>query len=116
MTGRTGGPTGVGTGRRILIVAAQRPGVGEEVSWMRETTLQDARDGFTAHAAMYVLVMAALIVLNFFLTGFCWFVIPLVGWGSILALHYLHLRRVGKADATRPAQTRQQATTTGRVA
>jgi len=78
---------------------------------MREMTLEDARDGFTAHATMYVLVMAALIVLNLFLTGVWWFVILLVGWGIVLALHYLYLRRVAKADATRPAGTSQQATT-----
>jgi hypothetical protein len=67
---------------------------------MRETTLEDARAGFTAHAATYVLVMTALIVLNFsFLTGSWWSVIPLVGWGIVLALHYLSLRRVERADA-----------------
>ena len=50
----------------------------------------------------YVLVMTALIVLNFsFLTGFWWSVIPLVGWSVVLALHYLYLRRIGKADADR---------------
>jgi uncharacterized membrane protein len=83
---------------------------------MRETTVEDAGDGFTAHAIMYVLVMAALIVLNFFLTGFWWFVIPLVGWGIVLAAHYLYLRRVAKADAIRQARTQQQATTLDRVA
>jgi hypothetical protein len=41
-----------------------------------------------------------LIVLNFsFLTGSWWSVIPLVGWGIVLALHYLSLRRVERADA-----------------
>jgi 2TM domain len=83
---------------------------------MREMTVADARDGFTAHAALYVLVMAALIVLDLFLTGVWWFVIPLVGWGVVLALHYLSLRRVGKADATRQAWTNQQAPTARRVA
>jgi hypothetical protein len=83
---------------------------------MREMTVEDARDGFTAHAALYVLVMAALIVLNVFLTGVWWFVIPLVGWGIVLAGHYLYLRRGGKADARRQAWTEQQATTARRVA
>jgi hypothetical protein len=83
---------------------------------MREITFEDARDGFTAHAALYVLVMAALIVLNVFLTGVWWFVIPLVGWGIVLAGHYLYLRRGGKADARRQAWTEQQATTARRVA
>jgi hypothetical protein len=78
------------------------PGIGEEVSWMREDTLEDAREGFTAHAALYVLVMTALIVLNFsFVTGLWWSVIPLVGWGIVLALHYLHLRRIERAAVDR---------------
>ena len=86
---------------------------------MREMTVEDAREGFTAHAALYILVMAALIVLNLFLTGVWWFVIPLVGWGIVLALHYLYLlylRRGGKADAKRPARTEQQGTIARRVA
>ena len=83
---------------------------------MQERTLQDAREGFTAHATMYVLVMDALIVLNLFLTGVWWFVIVLVGWGIVLASHYLYVRRVSKADAKRPAWTNQQATTARRVA
>ena len=62
---------------------------------MREMTVEDAREGFTAHAALYVLVMAALIVLNLFLTGVWWFVIPLVGWGIVLALHYLYRQAGG---------------------
>jgi hypothetical protein len=88
------------------------PGIGEEVSWMRESTLEDAREGFTAHAALYVLVMTALIVLNFsFLTGFWWSVIPLVGWGIVLALHYLHLRRIGRAAAGRRVRPERRAAT-----
>ncbi|HET7519648.1 MAG TPA: 2TM domain-containing protein [Actinomycetes bacterium] len=81
---------------------------------MRESTLEGARDGFAAHAALYVLTMTALVVLNFsFLTGFWWSVIPLVGWGIVLALHYLHLWRIERAEgdrrtaaASHPASTR----------
>lgn len=77
---------------------------------MRETSLEDARDGFTAHAALCVLVMTALIVLNFsFLTGFWWSLIPLVGWGAVLALHYLSLRRIERADTERRAPTAKSA-------
>lgn len=79
---------------------------------MRENTLEDARDGFTAHAALYVLVMTALIVLNFWLqTKFWWSVIPLVGWGIVLGLHYLHLRRIERAAADRPARIERRAAT-----
>ena len=75
-----------------------------------------AVEGFTAHAALYVLVMAALIVLNLFLTGVWWFIIPLVGWGIILALHDLDLQWADRVDAKRQAWTDQQATTPERVA
>ena len=79
---------------------------------MRERYLEDARADFTAHAALYVLVMTAVIVLNFsFLTGFWWSVIPLVGWGVVLALHHLNLRRIERADADRRAPRRQDAAT-----
>jgi 2TM domain len=88
------------------------PGIGEEVSWMRETTLEDARAGFAAHAALYVLVMTALSVLNFsLLTGLWWSVIPLVGWGIVLTLHYLHLRRMERAAVDRRARGGQRAAT-----
>jgi fatty acid desaturase len=62
---------------------------------------EDAREAFAAHAVLYVLVMAALLVLNLFLTGFWWSGVVLVGWGVVLALHYLVLRRVGTAKAGR---------------
>jgi hypothetical protein len=79
---------------------------------MRETTVEDARDGFTAHAAVYVLVMTALIVLNSsFLTGFWWSVIPLVGWGVVLGLHYLSLRRMERAAVDRRARSQRGAVT-----
>lgn len=71
----------------------------------QQQKLEDTRDAFTAHATLYVLVMAALVVLNLFLTGFWWSVVVLVGWGIVLALHYLILRRVGTADTNRQART-----------
>jgi fatty acid desaturase len=96
-------------------------GIGEEVNWMREINVENARADFTAHAALYLLVMTALIALNFsFVTGFWWSVIPLVGWGVVLALvgwgvvlalHYLYLRRIERADADRRARNGQRATT-----
>ena len=56
--------------------------------------------------------MTTLIVLNFsFLTGFWWSGIVLVGWGIVLGLHYLYLRRTAKANTTRRARTEQRAAT-----
>jgi hypothetical protein len=46
-----------------------------------------------------------------FLTGFWWSVIPLVGWGVVLALHHLNLRRIERADADQRAPRRQHAAT-----
>jgi hypothetical protein len=74
----------------------------EDDEWAdQQRRLGDAREVFAAHAALYVLVMAALLVLNLFLTGFWWSGIVLVGWGIVLALHYQILRRIGTADAGR---------------
>jgi hypothetical protein len=67
----------------------------------QQRRLEDARKAFAAHAALYVLVMAALLVLNLFLTGFWWSGVVLVGWGIILALHYLILRRATTSDNAR---------------
>jgi hypothetical protein len=54
--------------------------------------------------------MTALIVLNLtFLKGSWWSGIPLVGWGVVLGLHYLYLRRIERADADRQARTGQRA-------
>ena len=67
---------------------------------MRERTFEDGSDDFAAHATLYVLVMTALIVLNFsFLTGFWWSAIPLVAWGIVLALHYCTCGRTGTPTA-----------------
>jgi hypothetical protein len=77
---------------------------------LRESTFEDARDGFAAHATLYVLVMTALIVLNFsFLTGFWWSAIPLIVWGIVLALHYLYLRRMERTEARRAGTARPAA-------
>jgi 2TM domain len=77
----------------------------------QQRRLEDAREAFAAHAALYVLVMAALLVLNLFLSGFWWSGVVLVGWGIVLALHYLILRRAGTADTGRQAGTEQRTRT-----
>ncbi len=44
--------------------------------------------GFVLHLLGYFVVMVALVPLNYFLsTEDPWFVLPMVGWGSVLALH-----------------------------
>jgi hypothetical protein len=76
---------------------------GERADQQRRVA--DAREAFAAHAALYVLVMASLLVLNLFLTGFWWSGVVLVGWGIILALHYLILRRATTAGTARQRGT-----------
>jgi fatty acid desaturase len=83
----------------------QKTSLEEDERADQQRRLADAREAFAAHAALYVLVMAALLVLNLFLTGFWWSGIVLVGWGIVLALHYLILRRATTADAGRQAGT-----------
>jgi len=54
---------------------------------------KDKRDrnrqrGLALHFAGYIIIVSALFAVNFFwLTGEPWFVLPMVGWGSVLALH-----------------------------
>ena len=77
----------------------------EDDEWAdQQRRLGDAREVFAAHAALYVLVMAALLVLNLFLTGFWWSSCWSAGgssWPSTTRI----LRRVGTADAGRQRGT-----------
>ena len=71
-------------------------------------TLVESRRGFKVHAAVYAVVMTALIVLNSLLVAytdadFPWVVFPFVGWGIGLTFHYLYGFRLG-ADAARTRQ------------
>ena len=55
--------------------------------------------GFYAHAAMYALTNAALIILNLATLrkndGIVWFVWPLIGWGIGLAVHAISVYGLG---------------------
>lgn len=44
--------------------------------------------GLALHFAGYIIIVSSLFVINFlWLKGGPWFVLPMVGWGSVLALH-----------------------------
>lgn len=44
--------------------------------------------GLALHFAGYIILVTGLFAINFFwLKGEPWFVLPMVGWGSVLALH-----------------------------
>jgi hypothetical protein len=125
---------------RVALSAVGRPtqyqgeavalGIGGEVSWMREITLEDyrraerqlelkeARRGFTIHAIVYAVVMTSLIILNLTVAHeFLWFLFPLVGWGAGLTAHYLfRFRWLGAAITDRQARVQQRATTIRRAA
>ena len=57
--------------------------------------------GFKLHLGGYFLVMMALVLANLLLTpGNPWFVFPMVGWGSVLAIHAAWV--MGLFDILRP--------------
>jgi hypothetical protein len=55
----------------------------------RDMMIRRERKAFTIHAIAYTIGNSALIAINLlFVPQFLWFVFPLVGWGSGLAIHY----------------------------
>ncbi len=42
---------------------------------------------FARHLGAYFVVMAALVAVNFLTSETPWFLLPLIGWGAVLALH-----------------------------
>jgi hypothetical protein len=102
---------GNGAAHRKKVSWMHKTSLGDDAGAHQQRRLADAREAFAAHAALYVLVMAALLVLNLFLTGSWWSGIVLVGWGIVLALHYLILRRVGTADRDRQRGTEARTST-----
>jgi len=97
--------------------------MGEELSWMREITLEDykrvdrqlerkrARRGFTIHAIVYAVVLTGLIILSVTLGDvFPWAGLPMVCWGVGVTLHYLYgVRWVDKTISGRQARIEQRA-------
>jgi hypothetical protein len=64
------------------IVNSQTPDSPENAAALRRLR------GFAIHLTGYFLAMIVLVTLNLWLTpDRIWFVLPLVGWGSFLALH-----------------------------
>ncbi len=48
--------------------------------------------GFGVHLAVYFLVMLVVVPLNFWMSpDDIWFLLPMVGWGSVLALHVAYV-------------------------
>jgi hypothetical protein len=47
------------------------------------------RNGFALHLAAYFAIIAILVPLNLFLVApqAPWFLLPMVGWGAVLAVH-----------------------------
>jgi two-component system LytT family sensor kinase len=55
----------------------------------RDMMIRREMKAFTIHAMAYAIGNSALIAINLlFVPQFLWFVFPLVGWGSGLAIHY----------------------------
>jgi 2TM domain len=126
------GPVALSTSRRRRDPggAGEALGIGKEVSWMPEITVEDykradrqlereqARRGFTIHAIVYGLVMTGLIILNLTVaTEFPWALFPLIGWGIGLTMHYLYgLRWADKTITDRQTRIQQRAAATKRAA
>lgn len=70
----------------------------------RDAIIRRERKAFTIHALTYAIGNSILISINLlFVPQFLWFVFPLVGWSSGLAIHYylgVHtaLRRIEKDE------------------
>ena len=77
----------------------------------RELTMEETRRGFRMHAAFYIGVNIALIILNLVTEpDYLWFFFPLVGWGIGLAMHYLFdVRPVGRNTTQRQERIEQRA-------
>jgi hypothetical protein len=59
--------------------AVKAPGAGEARRRLR---------GFALHLAGYFALMTVLMAVNFWFTpARAWFVLPMVGWGAVLAVH-----------------------------
>jgi hypothetical protein len=55
----------------------------------RDTIIRREKKAFTIHTIAYAIGNSILIAINLlFVPQFLWFVFPLVGWGSGLAIHY----------------------------
>jgi hypothetical protein len=67
-------------------VSAAPPASGEDE---RVARARRRRNGFALHVAGYFLVVAIVVPLNLFLLapGTPWFLLPMVGWGAVLAVH-----------------------------
>ncbi|HEV8682298.1 MAG TPA: 2TM domain-containing protein [Actinomycetota bacterium] len=76
-----------------------------------EIETRNASRGFALHAAIYVLVQAALITINLVVASeFIWFPFPLVGWGIGLTMHYLFgFRWVGREIGRRQKKVEERA-------
>jgi hypothetical protein len=76
-----------------------------------EVETESARRGFLIHAAIYVVIQAALITINLVVASeFIWFPFPLIGWGVGLTMHYLFgYRWVGREIQRRQAVVEERA-------
>ncbi len=68
------------------------PGAGEKGSGGEADeeieALKGRLKGFGIHLALYFVIMAVLLTVNYiYWPDNPWFVLPMVGWGAVLALH-----------------------------
>jgi hypothetical protein len=78
----------------------------------RDKRLREAKLGFKANLAAYVIVNAVLITINMLaVPDFPWFLFPLVGWGIGITMHYnFGVRNVERALDEEQAEIEKLAT------
>ncbi len=76
-----------------------------------ELRIEEGRIGFIAHAIIYALMNALLIVINLaFVPENTWFFYPLIAWGIGLLMHYLYeIRFVRRTIEEREAKVEYRA-------
>ncbi len=77
----------------------------------REMRSKEAKKGFMANLAAYIIVNSILITVNLLLVpGFPWFIFPLIGWGFGLTMHYnFGVRRLNENLQMEEAKIEQMA-------
>ena len=68
-----------------------------------------AKFGFFVHGAVFVAVMALLVIINMITSpDAIWFIWPLIGWGLALALHAVWVFLFADRDSIIDAMTEQE--------
>ncbi len=65
----------------------------------------DARQGLRIHLLSYVSIIGLLFLIDLLTLGSWWFVWPMLGWGSAIAVHWLYVMSVNVDDEWADSRT-----------